>query len=207
MSQTIDLTSDGLSCGHCVKRVKESLEQRPDVEQADVSVTEAHVTGTASAEQLIETIKQAGYDASVSHPKAKPLAESSIPSEALTAVSEALPAATADDDDSQQLLLSGMSCASCVTRVQNALQSVPGVTQARVNLAGAYCAGDGQCLPTRFSAGGGKAGYGAEAIEDDAKRRERQQRNRRRYDEALPLAGNCRAGGGYPGDGLGDDRR
>lgn len=40
---------------------------------------------------------------------------------------------------------------------------------------GAYCAGDGQCLPTRFSAGGGKAGYGAEAIEDDAKRRERQQ--------------------------------
>lgn len=124
---------DGLSCGHCVKRVKESLEQRPDVEQADVSITEAHVTGTASAEQLIETIKQAGYDASVSHPKAKPLAESSIPSEALTAVSEALPAATADDDDSQQLLLSGMSCASCVTRVQNALQSVPGVTQARVN--------------------------------------------------------------------------
>ena len=90
MSQTIDLTLDGLSCGHCVKRVKESLEQRPDVEQADVSVTEAHVTGTASAEQLIETIKQAGYDASVSHPKAKPLAESSIPSEALTAVSEAL---------------------------------------------------------------------------------------------------------------------
>ena len=38
----------------------------------------------------------------------------------------------------QQLMewgLSGMSCASCVTRVQNALQSVPGVTQARVNLA------------------------------------------------------------------------
>ncbi len=52
-----------------------------------MSITEAHVTGTASAEQLIETIKQAGYDASVSHPKAKPLAESSIPSEALTAVS------------------------------------------------------------------------------------------------------------------------
>ncbi|TRD63904.1 hypothetical protein FG700_022540 [Salmonella enterica subsp. enterica serovar Infantis] len=42
MSQTIDLTLDGLSCGHCVKRVKESLEQRPDVELADVTVTEAH---------------------------------------------------------------------------------------------------------------------------------------------------------------------
>ncbi len=68
-----------------LKRVKESLEQRPDVEQADVSITEAHVTGTASAEQLIETIKQAGYDASVSHPKAKPLADV-ILLEALTAV-------------------------------------------------------------------------------------------------------------------------
>lgn len=37
MSNTIDLTLDGLSCGHCVKRVKESLEQRPDVEQAEVT--------------------------------------------------------------------------------------------------------------------------------------------------------------------------
>lgn len=49
MSNTIDLTLDGLSCGHCVKRVKESLEQRPDVEQAEVTLTEAHVTGSASA--------------------------------------------------------------------------------------------------------------------------------------------------------------
>lgn len=161
MSQIIDLTLDGLSCGHCVKRVKESLEQRPDVEQADVSITEAHVTGTASAEQLIETIKQAGYDASVSHPKAKPLAESSIPSEALTAVSEALPAATADDDDSQQLLLSGMSCASCVTRVQNALQSVPGVTQARVNLAERTALVMGSASPQDLVQAVEKAGYGA----------------------------------------------
>lgn len=117
-----------------MKRVKESLEQRPDVDRAEVSITEAHVISTASADALIETIKQAGYGAELSHPKAKPLAESSIPSEALAAVPDELPAATAEDD-SQQLLLSGMSCASCVSRVQNALQSVPGVTQARVNLA------------------------------------------------------------------------
>lgn len=101
MSQTIDLTLDGLSCGHCVKRVKESLEQRPDVEQAEVTVTEAHVTGTACAEALIDTIKQAGYGAELSHPKAKPLAESSIPSEALAAVPPELPAATAEDESQQ----------------------------------------------------------------------------------------------------------
>lgn len=174
MSQTIDLALDGLSCGHCVKRVKESLEQRPDVELAEVTVTEAHVTGSASAEALIETIKQAGYGAELSHPKAKPLAESSIPSEALTAVSSELPAATADDE-SQQLLLSGMSCASCVSRVQNALQSVPGVTQARVNLAERTALVMGSASAAELVQAVEKAGYGAEAIEDDLQRRELQQ--------------------------------
>lgn len=174
MSHTIDLTLDGLSCGHCVKRVKESLEQRSDVEQADVTVTEAHITGSASAEQLIETIKQAGYGAVVSHPKAKPLAESSIPSEALTAVSPELPAAD-DIDDSQQLLINGMSCASCVSRVQNALAAVPGVSQARVNLAERTALVMGSASAADLVQAVEKAGYGAEAIEDDQERRERQQ--------------------------------
>ncbi|MBV8042034.1 copper-exporting P-type ATPase CopA [Pluralibacter sp.] len=174
MSHTIDLTLDGLSCGHCVKRVKESLEQRSDVEQADVTVTEAHITGSASAEQLIETIKQAGYGAVVSHPKAKPLAESSIPSEALTAAHPELPAAD-DIDDSQQLLINGMSCASCVSRVQNALAAVPGVSQARVNLAERTALVIGSASAAELVQAVEKAGYGAEAIEDDQERRERQQ--------------------------------
>ena len=174
MSTTIDLALDGLSCGHCVKRVKESLEQRPDVEQAEVTVTEAHVTGSASAEALIETIKQAGYGAELSHPKAKPLAESSILPEALTAATSELPAAR-DEDDSQQLLINGMSCASCVSRVQNALAAVPGVSQARVNLAERTALVLGSASAAELVQAVEKAGYGAEAIEDDLERRERQQ--------------------------------
>ncbi|EQA9809941.1 copper-exporting P-type ATPase CopA [Klebsiella oxytoca] len=174
MSNTIDLALDGLSCGHCVKRVKESLEQRPDVEQAEVTVTEAHVTGSASAEALIETIKQAGYGAELSHPKAKPLTESSIPPEALTAATTELPAAR-DEDDSQQLLINGMSCASCVSRVQNALAAVPGVSQARVNLAERTALVLGSASAAELVQAVEKAGYGAEAIEDDLERRERQQ--------------------------------
>ncbi|WP_058911598.1 copper-exporting P-type ATPase CopA [Entomohabitans teleogrylli] len=176
MSDTIDLTLDGLSCGHCVKRVKESLEQRPDVEQAEVTLTSAHITGSASAQALIDTIKQAGYGAELSHPKAKPLTESSIPSEALTAVPQALPAVHhVDNDDSQQLLINGMSCASCVTRVQNALQNVPGVSQARVNLAERSALVMGTASANELVKAVESAGYGAEAIEDDARRRERQQ--------------------------------
>ncbi len=174
MSHTIDLTLDGLSCGHCVKRVKESLEQRPDVESADVTIDHAAVTGSASADALIDTIKQAGYGAELSHPKAKPLAESSLPSEALTAATPELPVAD-DIDDSQQLLINGMSCASCVSRVQNALQAVPGVAQARVNLAERTALVMGSASAADLVQAVEKAGYGAEAIEDDAKRRERQQ--------------------------------
>lgn len=174
MSQTIELNLDGLTCGHCVKRVKESLEKRPDVEQAEVTIEHASVTGNASPDALIATIEEAGYGASVSHPKAKPLAESSLPSEALTAASPELPAAS-DLDDSQQLLINGMSCASCVSRVQKALQAVPGVTQARVNLAERTALVMGSAPATDLVSAVEKAGYGAEAIEDDAKRRERQQ--------------------------------
>lgn len=174
MSQSIDLTLDGLTCGHCVKRVKESLEQRPDVELAEVTTTEAHVTGSASAEALIDTIQKAGYGAELSHPKAKPLAESTLPSEALTAASPALPAAH-DSDDSQQLLINGMSCASCVSRVQKALAAVPGVAQARVNLAERTALVMGSASAAELVQAVEKAGYGAEAIEDDLERRERQQ--------------------------------
>lgn len=174
MSQTITLALDGLSCGHCVKRVKESLEQRPDVEQADVTITEAKVTGSASADQLIATVKEAGYGAEVGHPKTEPLTETSIPSEALTAVTPELPAAD-DADDSRQLLIGGMSCASCVSRVQNALAAVPGVSQARVNLAERTALVMGSASAADLVQAVEKAGYSAEAIDDDQKRRERQQ--------------------------------
>ncbi|HBI07286.1 MAG TPA: hypothetical protein DDY48_09255, partial [Erwinia persicina] len=46
-------------------RVKETLEQRDDVEQAEISLTEARVTGKASADALIAAIEQAGYHASL----------------------------------------------------------------------------------------------------------------------------------------------
>jgi len=193
MSHTVNLTLDGLSCGHCVKRVKESLEKRPDVESAEVTITSAQVTGNASAEALIDTIKEAGYGAELSHPKADPLAESSIPSEALTAAPTSLPA-DSSFDDSQQLLIDGMSCASCVSRVQNALSGVPVVTQARVNLAERTALVMGSASASDLISAVEKAGYGAEAIEDDNERRERQQQTaqaamkRFRWQSALALA-------------------
>lgn len=175
MSQIIDLNLDGLTCGHCVKRVKESLEKRADVEQAEVTQTHARVTGSATAEALVETVKEAGYDAEVaSFPKPDPLTESSTPSEALTADISSLPA-NSNEDDSQQLLIGGMSCASCVSRVQKALQNVPGVSQARVNLAERSALIMGTADTESLMQAVASVGYNAEVIDDEQERRERQQ--------------------------------
>lgn len=196
MSQIILLELDGLSCDHCVKRVQQALEQRDDVEQADVSITQARVTGEAAAEALISTVEQAGYHASLpqadAHPKPDPLTESENQPEALTADTQQLPAPAAGD--SFQLLIDGMSCASCVSRVENALQQVAGVEQARVNLAERSALVVGSALPQSLVAAVEQAGYAAEVIEDEGERREKQQQNARRamrrfsWQSALALA-------------------
>ncbi|SQK73893.1 Copper-exporting P-type ATPase A [Tatumella ptyseos] len=64
MSDTTQLKLEGLSCGHCIRRVKEVLEQRSDVTAAEVTLEQAQVTGTARAADLIADIEQAGYHAS-----------------------------------------------------------------------------------------------------------------------------------------------
>ncbi|CAO97501.1 copper-exporting P-type ATPase CopA [Erwinia tasmaniensis] len=178
MPQTTLLTLDGLSCGHCVKRVKEALEQRADVEQAEVSIAEARVIGSASAEALIATVAEAGYHASLveaaTPPKPDPLTDSDIQPEALTAAKTELPA---QRHDSYQLLIDGMSCASCVSRVENALQHVPGVSQARVNLAERSALVMGSALPSALLDAVSRAGYSAEIIEDETERREKQQQS------------------------------
>ncbi|QKJ86232.1 Copper-transporting ATPase [Paramixta manurensis] len=181
MSQTTLLTLDGLSCGHCVKRVKEALEQRNDVEHADVSLKEARITGAASTQALIDTVEQAGYHASASQddtlPKPEPLTATEPQPEALTADFSQLPANTADE--SYQLLIEGMSCASCVSRVEKALKQVDGVQQARVNLAERSALVLGQAAPALLVAAVEKAGYGAEVIGDESERREKQQQSAR----------------------------
>lgn len=176
MTQTTILTLEGLSCGHCVKRVKESLERRDDVEHAEVTQNEARISGQADLQALIATVEEAGYHAALAqgsaHPKPDPLAASETEPEALAADLHQLPA---PDENSVTLLIGGMSCASCVTRVEKALVNVPGVNLARVNLAERSALVSGDTHPTTLIQAVQKAGYDAEIIEDDRQRREKQQ--------------------------------
>ncbi len=67
----IELKVEGMTCGHCVQHVTEALEKASGVKKAEVSLDEkkAVVTlkkeGAVSNEALIETVKEAGYEASV----------------------------------------------------------------------------------------------------------------------------------------------
>ncbi|MHA3661984.1 copper-exporting P-type ATPase CopA [Yersinia enterocolitica] len=189
----IELQLSGLSCGHCTESTRKALEAVPGVIAADVSFDNAKVYGKVEAQTLIDAVEQAGYHATLpgaQSPKTEPLTHSAPSSpEYLAAASSTIPAATTDikntqpsqplaepaDNDSVQLLLTGMSCASCVSKVQNALQGVDGVEVARVNLAERSALVTGHPSNEALIAAVKNAGYGAEIIEDETERRERQQ--------------------------------
>ncbi len=66
---TINLNLQDLSCQHCVKNVKQTLEKISGVERAEVSLTQATVIGEVSAQTLIDAIVDAGYQAQLADPK------------------------------------------------------------------------------------------------------------------------------------------
>ena len=189
----IELQLSGLSCGHCTESTRKALEAVPGVIAADVSLDSAKVYGKVEAQTLIDAVEQAGYHATLpgaQSPKTEPLTHSAPSSpEYQAAASSTIPAAPNDikntqpdqpiaepaDNDSVQLLLTGMSCASCVSKVQHALESVDGVEVARVNLAERSALVTGHPSNEALIAAVKNAGYGAEIIEDEAERRERQQ--------------------------------
>ena len=68
MANTIELHVTGMSCGNCVAHVKKALASVPGVAGVDVdlekkSATVATAAGGADVERLIESIRDAGYEA------------------------------------------------------------------------------------------------------------------------------------------------
>lgn len=67
---TITLEIEGMSCGHCVKAVRDALAEVPDVAVERVDIGSAQVS-TANAptpevgERLVEALRDAGYDGRV----------------------------------------------------------------------------------------------------------------------------------------------
>ncbi len=103
---TVSLSIDGMSCASCVGRVERALKAVPGV-------------GTASVNLATERA-----DISFDGAADLPAAIEAIERTGFHVV-----------EDDIELAISGMSCASCVGRVERVLSAVPGVRQASVNLA------------------------------------------------------------------------
>ncbi|WP_107314291.1 heavy metal translocating P-type ATPase, partial [Burkholderia metallica] len=171
---TIALSVDGMHCGGCTGRVQRALAAVPGVVDATVDLDTHTATVTAQdpveAAQLVEAVGAAGYRAAVCAPgietaaaaHAHPVEASPVPTAAAaSATRRPLPA-----DRTVELDIDGMTCASCVSRVEKALAKVPGVTRASVNLATERATVDAapDVSAARLAEAVQQAGYGATPV-------------------------------------------
>ncbi|WP_293712124.1 heavy metal translocating P-type ATPase [Stenotrophomonas sp. UBA7606] len=141
-----DLLIEGMTCASCVGRVERALKAVPGVSQASVNL--------ATERASVQT-------------------DGSVPREALLqAVRKAGYEITAPA--AQELLIEGMTCASCVGRVERALKAVPGVQSASVNLATERASVQGSADRAVLLAAVSKAGYSASVVEDSGSSEDQQ---------------------------------
>ncbi len=126
-ARTIDLdfAVDGMTCASCVRRVEGALGKVDGVHEVSVNLAteRAHVAidpDIVNAEQLSATVSNAGYA-----PGAITMPE----------IAAAVPASPSHSNGEITFDIEGMTCASCVRRVEVALDRIDGVRDASVNLA------------------------------------------------------------------------
>ncbi len=146
-TQSLNLAVEGMTCASCVARVEKALRQVPGVQQASVNL--ATEQATVACDATAAPAVAAAVDAAIGR------------------------AGYALRHQDQGLRIDGMTCASCVARVERALRRVPGVVDASVNLATA------QARVTRLAGAAAtadlvqaveRAGYHAVALDDETAR-------------------------------------
>lgn len=58
----IELTIEGMSCGHCVKAVEDALRSVPGVRSVEVRIGLARVDGDASRDVLVAAIEEEDFE-------------------------------------------------------------------------------------------------------------------------------------------------
>jgi Cu+-exporting ATPase len=158
----------GMTCPRCEAKVQTTAMNVSGVLQAQAShkADQLELEGDFSSEALGEAIEAAGYQ--LVPPGQEPESEAKQKPEKVSAAEQAT-LATGSSASSQYLLdINGMSCASCVRSVEQALQHAPGVESASVNYAAgsAFVATSGsfESLTKAVTS----AGYGASLREDQS---------------------------------------
>ncbi|WP_428852308.1 heavy metal translocating P-type ATPase [Imbroritus primus] len=140
--QTVSLPVDGMTCASCVGRVERALKAVPGVHSASVNLA------TERADVTFERTPDLGA--------AVQAAVQAIAKAGYSVVQQEI-----------VLSVSGMTCASCVGRVERALKAVPGVQEASVNLTTeqAHVRAAGGVEAAALIAAVAKAGYSAQRLD------------------------------------------
>ncbi|CAJ4118606.1 cation-transporting ATPase membrane protein [Burkholderia pseudomallei] len=147
----VTLTIGGMTCGGCARRVEQALAAVRGVADAKVDLAttsaKASVARDVDSQTLVAAVERAGYRANVVRDARAEAAPKPAACPFEDAARSAAPAAAFAVDESSaaspervatqsfELDIAGMTCASCVGRVEKALAQVPGVARATVNLA------------------------------------------------------------------------
>ncbi|MGF1908021.1 heavy metal translocating P-type ATPase [Vibrio kasasachensis] len=170
----------GLSCGKCVNKLSQHLEQSESVSSLEVSKTELHLFTLLSDQQIIALVEQAGYQASVdSKPTADVEKDPTHNQDIARPIKNRAPIETGKQTSakSYNLLIGGMTCASCVSSVEKTLLSVDGVSKVQVNLAeqSAIVIGSSEQLDNdELTLAVARAGYSAQIIDDPKTQQQKQ---------------------------------
>jgi Au+-exporting ATPase len=142
-SAAISLPIEGMTCASCVGRVERALKAIPGVSNAVVNLAteKASITASAAVDRatLVKAVEDVGYTVPASF--TAPAAASSL-----------------------EVAIEGMTCASCVGRVEKALKAIPGVTNAVVNLATEKATIQGSAEAATIIAAIENAGYEAKVV-------------------------------------------
>ena len=138
----LEVPIEGMTCASCVGRVEKALKAIPGVANAVVNLAteKASITTSGPVDRavVVKAVEDAGYAVSASF--------------------------TAPAAASLEVAIEGMTCASCVGRVEKALKAVPGVTNAVVNLATEKATVQGTADAAAIVAAIANAGYEAKVI-------------------------------------------
>ncbi|MBT0322868.1 cation transporter, partial [Vibrio campbellii] len=166
----------GLSCGGCVKKLSSLLEANQDVIAFQASTTQLDITTLLSEQQVIDLVATLGYTASFDSIEVEE--ESSPEIEQVEKQSNTRDAQVPPASIQLQMLIQGMTCASCVSSVEKALTNVEGIEKAQVNLAEqsalVFATQDTEALHQAIVQFVKQAGYQAEILQDAATQQEKQ---------------------------------
>ncbi|MBZ9539215.1 heavy metal translocating P-type ATPase [Modicisalibacter tunisiensis] len=179
----------GMSCQGCVKRMREALQARDPLARVEGEPEEKRLTvASYLPDALLDaTLVEAGYPPGSDAPEDDNVTgDTSAASDTASPTNEPAPtgAPARGERQSLELALSGITCASCVRTIQQALDATEGVARAEVNFASRTASVSGTASPQALIKAVEDAGYGAEVIEDlergEAKREANEAREYRR---------------------------